>query len=68
MSPPPNRHSQDTTPPFVSCAACRAQLPLERALPGEAQDYVLYFCGMGCYAAWQRTYPDRPQRRQERQP
>lgn len=38
----------------VSCAMCRAEVPLSVAAAGEAGDYVRYFCGLDCFAAWRR--------------
>ena len=36
----------------VPCATCRAEVPLSVAAAGEAGDYVRYFCGLDCFAAW----------------
>lgn len=36
----------------VSCATCRAEVPCSVAVAGEAGDYVRYFCGLDCFAAW----------------
>jgi len=38
----------------VSCAICRAEVPLSVAVAGEAGDYVRYFCGLDCFAAWRQ--------------
>jgi len=39
-------------PPQVSCEACMRQIPSEEAYRAEAEDYVLWFCGLDCYTAW----------------
>ena len=36
----------------VSCTACAHDVPLSEAMVSEAADYVAYFCGLDCYAAW----------------
>mgnify|MGYP001205298861 FL=1 len=38
----------------VACATCRAEVPLSVAAAGEAGDYVRYFCGLDCFAAWRQ--------------
>jgi len=38
----------------VPCAMCRAEVPLSVAVAGEAGDYVRYFCGLDCFAAWRK--------------
>ncbi|HQZ45823.1 MAG TPA: DUF3330 domain-containing protein [Usitatibacteraceae bacterium] len=38
----------------VPCATCRAEVPLSVAAAGEAGDYVRYFCGLDCFAAWRQ--------------
>jgi len=38
----------------VSCAVCLAEAPISVAVAGEAGDYVRYFCGLDCFAAWRR--------------
>ena len=42
----------DSAEATVSCAMCRAEVPLSVAVAGEAGDYVRYFCGLDCFAAW----------------
>ena len=38
--------------PLVPCAVCLKEIPQSVALSAEDQDYVLYFCGVDCYAEW----------------
>jgi hypothetical protein len=38
----------------VSCAVCRKEIPLSNALTSEAADYMVYFCGLECYAKWKK--------------
>ena len=44
---------------IVSCAICRKEIPLSEALIPEAADYMVYFCGLECYAEWKRR-SERP--------
>jgi len=39
----------------VSCHYCRKHLPKDQALQPEAEEYVMYFCGLECYEAWRRA-------------
>lgn len=36
----------------VSCKMCLKEIPKSEAKSAEAIDYVLYFCGLECYAKW----------------
>lgn len=36
----------------VTCEVCLKAIPHSEAQVHEAQDYVLYFCGLGCYGRW----------------
>ena len=38
----------------VSCAICSKEIPLSEALIPEAADYMVYFCGLECYAQWKK--------------
>ena len=40
-------------PQTLHCSQCLAQLPLDGGLSMEVEDYVHYFCGLDCLAAWQ---------------
>jgi len=37
---------------LVSCEVCMAEIPVSEAKSEEATDYVVYFFGLDCYAAW----------------
>lgn len=39
--------------PCVACHNCLAEVPDAGAISSEGHDYVMYFCGLDCYAAWQ---------------
>ncbi|HET8609167.1 MAG TPA: DUF3330 domain-containing protein [Burkholderiales bacterium] len=41
-------------PETVPCAVCHREIPVSEAKSEEAVDYVLYFCGMDCYAKWKK--------------
>lgn len=46
-------------PETVSCSLCQLQVPHAEALSVEGQEYLYYFCGLGCYEAWRQDggYP-----------
>ena len=37
----------------VPCEICLKEVPISEAKSDEASDYMLYFCGLECYAKWQ---------------
>jgi hypothetical protein len=43
-----------SVPETVPCAICRREVPVSEAKSEEAVDYVLYFCGVDCYAEWKK--------------
>lgn len=38
----------------VACDVCLKEIPKSEAVVPEALDYVVYFCGLGCYERWER--------------
>ena len=36
----------------VACEVCLKEVPRSEAKVPEAADYVMYFCGLECYAKW----------------
>ncbi|UCE89541.1 MAG: DUF3330 domain-containing protein [Pseudomonadota bacterium] len=38
--------------PNVACEICMKEIPASEANSSEAQDYVMYFCGLDCYEKW----------------
>lgn len=38
--------------PQVKCEVCLKEIPQSEAVNPEAQDYVLFFCGVDCYSRW----------------
>jgi len=36
----------------VACEVCLKEVPQSEAKVDEANDYVLYFCGLECYGKW----------------
>ncbi|MBM4189473.1 MAG: DUF3330 domain-containing protein [Betaproteobacteria bacterium] len=38
----------------IACALCMKEIPKSEATVAEAADYLLYFCGLDCYDAWQK--------------
>ena len=47
---------------ITPCAQCGKEVPLSEAKVAEAVDYVVYFCGLQCYAKWaaQAVVPELP--------
>ena len=39
----------------VSCGYCKNSLPRTQAFQPEAEEYVMYFCGLECYEAWREA-------------
>ena len=37
----------------VSCEVCMKEVPKSLAHTEEAEDYVLYFCGLDCFDKWE---------------
>lgn len=36
----------------VTCEICLKEVPITEAVVPEATDYVVHFCGLGCYEKW----------------
>ena len=36
----------------VRCDECGDEVPAEKAVKSEAQDYLRHFCGLECYGKW----------------
>jgi hypothetical protein len=43
----------------VACEVCTKEVPLSAAKTAEGFDYVMHFCGLDCYEAWQRKKAER---------
>jgi len=41
-------------PDLVPCWVCLKEIPVSEATSEEAVDYVLHFCGLECYAKWEK--------------
>jgi Domain of unknown function (DUF3330) len=39
---------------MVACDICCKEVPVSEAKIPEAVDYVAHFCGLECYAKWQK--------------
>ena len=44
--------SQNLPVHTIACEVCMKEIPASEAASEEATDYVIYFCGLDCYAAW----------------
>ena len=40
---------------MVKCEVCLKELPRSEAKGPEAEDYVIYFCGLDCYDRWNQS-------------
>ena len=49
-----SEHSDNNEPELVSCKVCLKEVPKSEANSAEAQEYVMYFCGVDCYDQWQK--------------
>lgn len=38
----------------IPCEICRKEIHISEALVAEAEDYVLYFCGIECFDQWRK--------------
>lgn len=43
----------------VSCRQCMREVPKSEAKVREAEDYVMYFCGLDCLDAWEKGQEHR---------
>ena len=46
----PEKPSEEET---IACEVCFKHVPISEAKSEEGSDYVLYYCGLECYAKWQ---------------
>lgn len=46
-------------PEQVSCEICLKEVPKSGATQAEIQDYTLHFCGLECYAKWQKSQEEQ---------
>ena len=49
------QHRAAASGALVRCAECLKQIPAERAVKAETEDYVRHFCGLDCLHRWQRA-------------
>jgi hypothetical protein len=42
----------DAMAPLLTCEVCCEEIPPSEDFLSEARDYVVYFCGLDCYAKW----------------
>lgn len=38
----------------IACEICLKEVPISEAECAEAEDYVVHFCGLDCYATWRK--------------
>ena len=44
----------------VECKVCLKEIPHSEAGIVEAEDYVMYFCGLDCYRQWRELKTEAP--------
>lgn len=49
---------KDSDRNIVPCAECRKEVPVSDAKVAEAVDYIIYFCGLECYAKWAKQHEE----------
>lgn len=54
MKDRPKPHQDHT----IACQICLKEVPKSEAANAEADDYVLYFCGVDCYQEWREQDGD----------
>ena len=50
----PDLPDKPEAPDTIACSICRKEVPLSEAFTTEAEDYVLYFCGIECFDQWHK--------------
>ena len=65
--PPDDRTTPSLEGDGVSCAQCQRIIPRSEAFQPEAEDYVLYFCGLDCYEQWKGAPEGTPPRPPEQE-
>ena len=51
----PKQSGHDTDQHKVSCEECYKDVPVSI----ESEDYVAYFCGLGCYNLWKKKHKSK---------
>jgi hypothetical protein len=58
MANPPNLGSSYSEPK-INCEICLKEVPQSEAKSTEAEEYIIWFCGLECYEKW-RNAKDNP--------
>lgn len=53
MANPPNLGSYSE--PKINCEICLKEVPQSEAKTSEAEEYVIWFCGLECYEKWKNS-------------
>ena len=48
----PPETAADGVTPVLTCKVCCEEIPPSEDLISDARDYVMYLCGLDCYAQW----------------
>ncbi len=49
-----NNNAEQAEVEAVTCHVCQQDVPHTQGLTVEAQEYLFFFCGQGCYESWQQ--------------
>lgn len=52
-----HHQANDSSAP-ISCEMCLSDIPPSASGNSEVEDYVMYFCGIECYAQWKDDRPE----------
>jgi hypothetical protein len=55
-------HTTGIEPAMEECAVCMKLIPQAEPIAPDAHEYVLYFCGGQCHAAWEREQAEKLER------
>jgi len=56
MANPPNQLAdRSAAVTMVKCEVCLKEIPRFEVKSPEAQDYLIYFCGLDCYDRWNQS-------------
>lgn len=53
---------RDEKYPVCKCDFCNIDIPLSSALTPEGMNYVLHFCGTGCFEKWKKIKPEQKEK------
>ncbi len=49
--------------PQINCNVCLKEIPRSGAKSHEAEEYVIWFCGLECYEQWRKRQAGAPSKK-----